>query len=217
MQTADDYIQKTESAVRRLFDGIDAYLAVLHKAKIPALAPSEPYESNLTPEMVSINFPNEEQLTARRDAEREFLAESFALDTLCGAVLQVAGKAIEIYSTNTNVPPSCLELVKPMFAKFCVGRMVRNVPLGLIIYAARNQHTHFNDKSLREPSATVFERLATAHGYSTTESVRDPAFDLNNPSLTSYASNVTALIKWRNYDQYVRDMHDLLGEQTGTF
>lgn len=144
------------------------------------------------------------------------MAEAFALDTLCGAVLHVAEKALEIYGRGTEVPEHLSHAVWPNLAKYCVGRTVRRVPFGLVVYAARNQHAHFNHNSLKAPNVAVFEALATAHGYGGNEErIVDPAFDLANPGLVSYASNVTALVRWRDYDSYLEDMNAMLGAHSG--
>jgi hypothetical protein len=123
----------------------------------------------------------------------------------------VAGKALEMYGQGGALPAGLPPGVTTSYARFCVGRTIRTLPLGLVVYAARNQHTHFNDESLREPSRSVFNRLATAHGYSKGETFLDPAFDLSNPRLISFASNVTALVGWRSYERYIDDMQGMLG------
>ena len=212
MQSATDYLLRTESAVRMLFSGVDSYISVLRKATGVTFVTDEPYGPKQDAQFAAWQLENAERLAAARAAEREFLAESFALDTLCGSILQVADKALELYGSKNNTIPSGLPAtLKPHHAKFCVGRSIRTVPLGLVIYAARNQHTHFNDNALREPSASIFHLLATAHGYGVGQEILDPAFDLNNPSLVSFASNVTSLIGWRSYEQYSADLRSMLG------
>ncbi|MGV2933107.1 hypothetical protein ACE3G8_18715 [Vreelandella venusta] len=210
MQTVDEYLNRTESAVRRLFDGIDDYISILRTAVGVTFVTSEPYGPKQDAEYAAWKAKNAKRLLEAREAEQRYLAESFALDTLCGSVLQVAAKAIEIYGQNNPIPETFAGIVQPKLSKFCTGRVVRNVPLGLIIYAARNQHTHFNDGKLREPSAEVFKRLATEHGYGGQEQFSDPAFDIDNPRLVSLASNVTGLIEWRSYESYIGDMCALL-------
>lgn len=210
MQSAADYLLRTESAVRLLFSGIDSYLSVLRKATGVTFVTGEPYGPKQDAEFAAWQIENAERLAAARAAEREFIAESFALDTLCGSILQVADKALELYGSNRAIPPGLPDSLKSHHAKFCVGRTVRTVPLGLVVYAARNQHTHFDEEALREPSASVFHLLATAHGYGGGQQIIDPAFDLNNQSLLSFASNVTSLIGWRSYEQYATDMRTML-------
>lgn len=210
MQTPKEYLYKTESAVRRLFEGIDEYLAVLRRATGVTFVTGTPYGPTQDAEFETWREANRERLDAARKAEHEYLAETFAVDTLCGAILQVAGKALEMYGRNTTLPDALPPAVKTSHAKYCVGRIVRTLPLGLVVFAARNQHTHFNDEALREPSLSVFQRLATAHGYGGGEPFSDPAFDLSNPSLVSYAGNVTSLIGWRSFEEYDQDMRAML-------
>ena len=208
MQSAEDYLRKTESAVRLLFTGIDSYLQVLRQATGVVFVSGELDDSKREADFAAWLIENEQRLAAARVAERDFIAESFALDTLCGSILQVAGKALEVYGTNNVIPTGLPTTVKSHFAKFCVGRPIRTVPLGLVIYAARNQHTHFNDDGLREPSSSVFNLLATAHRFG--PGIVDPAFDLKNDRLLSYASNISSLLDWRSYEQYIADMRSML-------
>ena len=208
MQSAEDYLRKTESAVRLLFTGIDSYLQVLRQATGVVFVSGELDDSKREAEFAAWLIENEQRLAAARVAERDFIAESFALDTLCGSVLQVAEKALELYGTNNVIPTGLPAAVKSQHAKFCVGRPIRTVPLGLVIYAARNQHTHFNDDGLREPSSSVFNLLATQHRFG--PGIVAPSFDLKNDRLLSYASNVTSLLHWRSYEQYIADMRSML-------
>lgn len=207
MQSVDGYLQKTESAVRLLFDGIATYLRILEEAPIPIFSGTGPRSPESEERFKEWFLANQENLEATRRAQESFLAEAFALDTLCGAILQVALKALELYSPGGTIPEHLRGKGSPSMAKFCVGRVLRSVPLGMVVYAGRNQHTHFNDGPLREPSASIFEFLATAHGYG---SLRDPAFDLTNPRLVSYASNITALMGWRSYASFTDDLRSML-------
>ncbi len=198
MKVATEYFSKTESAVIKLFEGIQAYLGVLE----PMLAPSRLRED--APEEV-LNAAIEASL----NAQRKFSSESFALCTLCGAVLQVAEKAIDMYSTNTTIPESAADIISTgsRYAKYCIGREVFNLPIGLVILAGRNQHTHFEAKALRQINVSIFKRIASAHGI---PNHVDPAFDLENPNLTSLAHNITAILGWRSYDNYLSDMKAML-------
>jgi hypothetical protein len=143
---------------------------------------------------------------------RAFFAETFALSTLCGAVLQVAAKAIEVYSANTAIPGSVAHIVKTgnkTARPFCIGRQINGVPMGLIVFAGRNQHTHYNEAKLHPVNVAVFREISLFETTSTGHELRDPAFDLRNPKLVSFAANVTALLGWRSYDQYIADMRAL--------
>jgi hypothetical protein len=210
MKTATAYLLRTESAVKHLFEGISHYFDILKTtsstAYITVNGPSTNYEFSKWHE------ENHGNLIQDRDSMRTFVVESFALDTLCGAVLQIAGKALEQYGRNKIIPDNLAKFVHPKNSRYCIGRYIRNVPLGLIIYAARNQHTHYNDDRLASISESVFDLLATlpfTNNYSKNQSNVDPSFDLNNPKLYSYASNVLCLIGWNSYGQYRQDMDSL--------
>lgn len=212
MQTAVEYLDKTESAMRKLFDGIDSYLAPLRRSCSLAFESSTADDEERRVERETWLRQNKSAITASFVNQREFVAESYAQATLCGAVLQVAAKAIEIYSVSTIVPFEWESAIgkNRNAANFCCGRSVRGVPLGLVIYAGRNQHTHFQDKRLIEPSNTVFEHLATRNNCGYEVTCRDPAFNLMNDRLVSFASNITELIGWRTYDSYSQDIRSIL-------
>lgn len=208
MEKASEYLERTRSAAVHLFNGIDSYMAILRDSKPAVLvgnyASAEAHEANLEKWATQ----NADQIEAAMAAQRSFVAEKYALATLCGSVLQIASMAIRLYSTNTAVNQDFADVVKGNKVAYCVGRLVRGVPLGLVIYAARNQYNHVDDGHLREPSATVFDRLATNHGYGT--NLRDPAFDLALGLVWNYPSNVTNLVGWRSYAAYECDMKSLL-------
>lgn len=213
MQTVAEYLDKTESAMRKLFEGIDSYLEPLRRSDSLYFVSSVVDDEERRVQRETWLNQNKSAITVSYQAQREFIAESFAQATLCGAALQIAAKALECYSRNNRVPSewSSVEGLKTKAAAFCCGRLIRGVPLGLVIYAGRNQHIHFNDKALREPNFSVFDRLATNHGFASETPCRDPDFDLANNRLVSFASNITELIGWRTYDAYAQDIRKLLG------
>lgn len=215
MQSAAEYLDRTASAVRNLFDGIDSYLAVLRRAVPPVFVSSSANRALADAEFETWRKRHDSEIKAALDAQRDYFAQSFALATLCGSVLQVAAKGVENFSKSQAVPPEWSALIKPEHkaARYCIGKPVRSVPLGLVVLAGRNQHMHFGDDPLREPNVTVFQRLATYYTAKDDPDYRDPAFDLENKILTSFAHNITALIGWRAYEAYDADMRELLGVQ----
>lgn len=70
----------------------------------------------------------------------------FSEATFAGAPLQVAAMGIRYFSRNTSIPASCASVV-PARVKaavpFCIGRELHGLPIGLIIYDARNQYNHW--------------------------------------------------------------------------
>lgn len=212
METLEEYINRTESAARKLFEGIGEYAGILRRSKLPVFSAEYGSEADFHSAYEFWLVENELAIQNRLEAEREYLSESFAQATLCGALLQVAAKAIECYSENEAILEGWGEFIRPSSksVRFCIGRNIRSVPLGLVIYAARNQHTHFEDSELREPNCEVFRRLAKNHGLKSEESFVDPSFDFTNKRLVSYASNCIALMEWWDYSSYEADIRALL-------
>lgn len=209
MKIAEDYLKRTDSAVRHLFEAVGNYLGTMKLGIHPIFVSGLPPGPEQNAQYAAWRIEHAEELAEAKIARQAYREERFALDTICGAILQIAGKGLEIYSENTKIPDDWSGHISPKLAKFAVGREIRNVPLGLVVYAARNQHTHYNDRELHSVSARIFERLAAAHGLDS--AARDPALDLKNTALNSYAGNVTALINWRDIEQYQQDMRCMLG------
>lgn len=213
MQTAAEYLDKTRSAAAKLFEGIDTYLSLLRQHSTTFVT-SYTSQEDLQSQYDAWYKANRANIKTELEAQKQYLGESFAQATLCGSILQLAAKAIECYSKNTEIPKDWESLIKPGTkpVPFCTGKLVRGVPLGLVIYAGRNQHVHFEDQTLREPNVEVFRRLAMNHGYGrvSTEPVVDPAFHLGTESIDSFANNITALIGWRSVEAYEADMRTLL-------
>jgi hypothetical protein len=113
MQTATEYLAKTGSAVRHLFEGIDAYHNLLRSADIPVLVRDEPFGIAVqAAEQEAWEIRNAERFAATWHAEKKFIAELFAMDTLCGAVLQVANNALDLYGKDGSIPPEWGDVVK---------------------------------------------------------------------------------------------------------
>jgi len=214
MNSAEEYLKRTESAVIAIFGGIDLYLKILRNAPPPIYIGNAGDTSSQKPAYENWVDANKNAIQSSFKAQKEFSVESFALATLCGSLLQIAAMGLQWFSENEEIPedlPKALHSsLKPKTVKFCIGRRVSNVPIGLIIYAGRNQFNHMDDKELRESSRTIFNLLAHNYTGATERSPRDPAFDLENGVLINFSSNITGLLEWRNYESYYSDMKSLI-------
>lgn len=208
MDSIGEYLTRTESAVRHIFAGVDAYLKILSDRRPPVFVGTYQCPEQRDRALAAWMQQNEDEIQEALEAERKFVAEKYALAILCGSLLQVAAMAIRLFSRNETVPEELKAFGTPGAVPYCMGRVIRGVPLGLVVYAGRNQSNHADEAELRAPSCTVFEWLTTKHTYGT--GIRDPAFDLGNRLVWNYASNVTSLIEWRAYGEYERDMRLLL-------
>ncbi|BAV33394.1 hypothetical protein SCL_1080 [Sulfuricaulis limicola] len=207
MQTAQDYINQTASAVKHLFAGIDHYIQILRSAPTPVLITDNKQSDAILKSWITANQADIER---SRDAQRKFFAEKHALATLCGSILQIASMAIRRYSKNESVPPEFLACIgtNKNAMRHCIGRRLREVPIGLLIYAGRNHYNHLEEGKLHEPNLTIFEMMATNHTYGF--GIRDPAFDLHGNVGWNLPSNVTSILEWRAYERYEADMSQLL-------
>lgn len=189
MYTLEEYLQKTETAAQILFEGIEKYVSIIGSIPLSDVGTTAKW----------------------REAQRHFIYESFAMATLCGAVLQLAYMAIKQYSNNSSVPDRFNALIKKGASaqKFCIGREKHSVPIGLIIYAGRNQAAHYDDSNLSEINRSIFEGLC-ARTSRTGKEYRDPTLDLNNGITINFAGNITYILDWRDYDAYQLDMRNLL-------
>ena len=223
LNSLEEYLNRTESAVRKLFDGIDSYIKILRNSPKPIFtyrsssADIETDQKSREQAYENWKSSNEEEIKSSLRAQRDFWEESFALATLCGSVLQIAAMGIQWFSLNQEIPEdlpeelqSLLTKSKNKLAKFCIGRRVRTVPIGLVIYAGRNQYNHMDDENLSPLNTTIFNLIGCSYQSAIEQSSKDPAFDLDNAVLINFSSNITALLEWRNYESYYTDMHSLI-------
>ena len=209
------YIARTESAARKLFEGIKSYTDLLFPIRDVTYVSGATDVAKFQAEFNAWETKNAAVLAAAQKAQREHTQEAFAMATLCGAVLQVAAKAIECYSNNQNIPANVQSVVGDSSSAipYAIGRELCGVPIGLIIYAGRNQHMHFNDAKLNRVNVAVFEQLAAMPKR---VDIKDPAFTLGNPLLDSYASNITFILGWRSYDAYEVDLRSMFARTFDT-
>jgi hypothetical protein len=209
MTDPEKYLKKTESAVVKLFEGIDSYL------KIPKVIIYTGDAEDKDAWQYWLN-KNRASIQSSLKSQKEFFAESFALATMCGSLLQIAAMGIQLFSENKNIleelPANIGSLITPKNVKFCIGRVVSKLPIGLIIYAGRNQYNHMDldASAFNKLNKAIFNHLAENYDDDTKEFFKDLAFDLENRLLINFSSNITALLGWRNYESYYSDMKSLI-------
>ncbi len=204
------YLRETEHAVRQMFDAIAYYRRLLYEISPPVFITSISFDTLNAWNKAFEEWceENKEVIEKSNEINRKYLGLSFSYATLCGSVLQVAFMGVSLFSSNDVIPPSCKKFINngQDAVRYCIGREVRGLPIGIVIYAARNQYSHWDDSKPRRITQAVFDRLALGHG-----SVKDPAFDLSNPNLKIYSDNALGLLQWHSYDAYWEDMLQLIG------
>lgn len=165
------------------------------------------------------------------DANKQTLSSNdIAREVIAGSILQIAYVAIASHaefggkSENTlhfesEINRLASENLKRERKKdkfelpmaFCVGRDIGHLPLGIIVFAGRNQYNHFyENKRLSVTNELVFNHLHIMWP--------DPgnglSFDLTPGKLFSYS--ILAALGWLDttdglgYEAYKRDISDIL-------
>lgn len=200
------YLQKTEHAVKHFYSGLDScwsyYQQALEHWDISQL------DQPMTPE-------RQAGLDRYLQLAGKYFDLKFSEAAFAGSILQVAYMAVRLYSRNTSIPPSCTALVRPSQKStipFCIGPEKHTVPIGLIVYAGRNQYSHWDDDEPHDVTQRVFGALSDAFRDNMSA---DFAFSLANPTIYVYASEVlfTAL-GWTLYEAYLAAMTALFQPAT---
>lgn len=214
LQSAMEYLKQTEPAVKNLFEDLEEYDSIRKKIMFPVCI--APYALVEESGPAFKKWQRENKAAWKQASERlhKYLGYQISINTLYGSIFQIAFVGICLYSKNRVVPSELSSIVGPgtKAVRFCIGRPVRGVPIGLIIYAGRNQYNHWEEKSLREVNARIFDILATNHGIKDAAGIREPAFALNNERVLIYSSNLAFILGWKSYDPYYTDMKNLLTE-----
>lgn len=179
MKSSKEYLDKTESAFRVLLEGIDDYVDILRAVR------------------------HDDRVEKQHEAQTKFSAELFALATLAGGMLQISFTGIEWFSTNTEAPRNWSHVTRKKQLQFCIGPQILGVPIGLVIYAGRNQYAHMNEAELMPLNTEVFSTMAS----------EDPMFNLASPFVQNYAANITGALGWRGdegYAKYRMQMEEML-------
>lgn len=220
-----EYLSQTEHAVKGMFDLL-SYYEGLFKDSVKA-----------TPSMVFRHSGNEVELSGKH---QEWLSQPsiqeahnssdalwnkhsatlFSKHVISGSILQIAHKAIELLSSDRKLKPEYEFLFQGVkdekrskYFKFLIGREVKGVPIGLIIYAGRNQYSHFDEETLKDiVNVRVFDRLASEDGSDIADKngFKDPSFDLKYNKVIARSSVILSVMGWKDYSSYHTDIIKLI-------
>jgi len=109
-----------------------------------------------------------------------------AVQSVCGAILQIAKQGISIVHGNLANAP--------------LGRSIGTVSLKDVVWQARNQAIHYEEGNFRAPVVHVFQALESSHG---------GAFSLQNHAGQSRAKQIVDLLGWNSYQAYLSDARQL--------
>jgi hypothetical protein len=207
--SVDEYLHKSEHAVRHLYAGLESCWA--HYEEATRYWDISKAGSPLT------TVEELEALQEYLKHAKRYLDLTLSEATFAGAILQVAATGIRRLSRNDTVPHSCgsiilnkkgevIEAVLP----FCIGREVYGLPAGLIVYAARNQYNHWDDD---QPHFLTQRILGVMSAAVRCDPWNDLAFNHGDfgPGILATGMLFTAL-RWTDYARYEADMRSMLLE-----
>lgn len=194
-----EYLKNMDPAVQAQFDTLDQYYALTNPPPL------------ITDETGLVQWTDENKEWFERIKEIGTL--DYAKAMLCGGIAQVAYVAIKEYSQNNSIDADDSKdfsiSPKANVVKFCIGRRVHGIPLGLLVYAARIQYNHWEDGTPENPVAkAVFRKL---YEHNRTNPMFDLAYMLNWPihrPVTHYV--IRGEMGWRSYDHYINDIREML-------
>lgn len=205
--TFEEYMSQAEFAVKQLFDSLKYYRDLLEKemAIRPVFSTTGCTEDEHLEQAKKFFDDNKEQNDAANKLSSELLGLKDSQALICGSILQVAFTAISKFSTYDG---ECMVLKKKK-VKFGIGREVNNIPLGLVIYAGRNQYNHWDDEKPHDQTKLLFDLIATKNNEL---DYKDPCFNLDLGVIDIYSHNILGLIGWKIYEEYEKDMIDMLSK-----
>lgn len=216
METLEEYFKNTDFAIKSLFD-------ILLE-----------YESQHIRDFVGlVSTIKTKSLDDVKEYKIQANSRIFSKNIIAGSILQIAYMAIKLHSKNeikNSFLLECEEYVNKNKAsykeflkkypfkfdkKFCVGREIENMPIGLIIYAARNQFNHMDERIMDLGELT--NKLILDYLYKNySQKIND--FDLNvyGDDKTLVSHSILDVLGWtsrtslNSYDAYKRDMIEAL-------
>lgn len=198
------YLTQTEYAVQHYYAGLRSLHGIYERGEAQY-------------DVFQEGTPDTDADRQRLDQYLKLATEYFSLKlsegTIAGAIFQVAATGIRMFSINTTIPEDCREIVPSKAERaipYCIGRRVYGLPIGLIIYAARNQYAHWEDEPF-QVTKNIFNQLTLAFS---DNMFYDLAFDLGNPTINIYANEILlGALHWDIYEKYLQEMQELLSTE----
>lgn len=142
----------------------------------------------------------------------EFMDLDHARAITAGSILQVAYSAIRRYSKNKSLPQVAIDVgvTKGHVAEpFCIGRIMHDLPIGLLIYAGRIQYNHWQEgEPWNQVAKEVLRRLYYVHSQNP---LFDLAYDLEYPAPRPISHYIVRLeLGWDGIEAFDADFRQML-------
>ena len=180
--TPRKYIKEISHAAEQLFEGLNYYHKHLQSVEIPVFTTNyNNDEAEFQRKQKKWLKQNRSRLKTYDKNVKKYFGFAISKAVLSGAILQIAFTGMKLHARKCKkIPAPCKAIFKGKEASeaknFCIGRLIYGIPIGLIIYAGRNQYSHMEDKKYKEITARVFNHLTC---FGTDGKYRNPQFDLD--------------------------------------
>lgn len=198
--SAEGYLNAIEPAIRHMFAALAEYDAM----PLPDILDyvDESGRVRMT--------PDENQEYMKQVIEYMELDEARAIT--CGSILQVAYSVIRLHSKNQSLSQLAIDLgiTKGHAAEpFCIGRIVHDIPIGLLIYAGRIQYNHWQEgQPGNRVAKEILRKLYIVHSENL---LFDLAYDLEYPSPHLVSHYIVRLeLKWHGFEDFDADLRQML-------
>lgn len=185
MNPTEEYINDTSIDVSKLMDALSSFDREVFKLLARITHTQKPIEQ--TKEIKNIY-----SLFIPREA-------------IAGSILQIAFMGMKHFPRTGKKSEVVLLLEQNIQVKtgksysyprqYCIGRQIADIPIGLVIFAARNQYNHQDEpvEKLEYYNRIVFETLDFIYGEIGTTGL---GFDLYSEKSLTYAFSVLMLLGW---------------------
>lgn len=216
-----DYLAQTQTAIEQLLRNLDYYQDLWEKVASSFLDASREFDF-IHASDPDIEIKQARQWRASEGARADHLAAvrenngvQVSLNAISGAILQIAFMGIKLYSRNQERPRGFEQLSLSQgqernLIRFGGGRLIRGVPLGLVVFLGRSQYNHLDEDRLYRLNEEICERLKQYDPL--TEDFYSIASD---EARLTFARNIITLLGWQSYEDYASDMREVM-EDSGS-
>lgn len=219
----ETYLKDTRYAIEQLLSNLRFYrdlyselLEALHEHKDFVFSDeynSDPENPDYDKELARYEHESTETQARCKAALSKLPGAGVSRNAIAGAIVQIAFMGIKMHSKRTDIPEGWEAFgvsskgSRNNLRLFGGGRLVwGQVPVGLVIYAARNQYNHYDEAPKNALVQEVFRRIRS-YGRENLAFEDVPSFDTNAEGV---ADHLLSLLGWNSYEQVAADLRAVL-------
>lgn len=208
MKDPQDYFNQIQHSGKQLISNFSYYDRLLEKG----IVVSPFFPENESGNKQARNWFEENRVQIKQSGEylNEYSGSQISRDVISGALLQIAYMALKLFAEKIEIselPKFVKENIKENWhqslTKFSHDRKVWGLPIGLLIYAARNQYNHFEERSYNNPTQSIINEICR----------KDPMtrFFLDKYETRPISYIVIEVLGWQDHQNFETDIKELIG------